>query len=243
MQIQPGQTYRSADPRELIRIRIKTYTPGENRALVVDAATGKRPRPMLVTALHTSPTTQSGKPRRSGYVLEQPETPAARQTTGQDDTDPTTADDPTPLRWGLGDVEHGDDDSVTVYLSGPDREPYWLELDPDRRDALCNDLAPLETHVVTDDSDDPEHTDDCPGCEDAAVGQPAEAHDTSVWTPANLHFLRFALGCAAAVMYSEDDFTEEDYAALDQLRAFAGPSPEDQAAETLAAADTVEDER
>jgi hypothetical protein len=51
--------------------------------------------------------------------------------------DPTTADDPTPLRWGLGDVLHSDD------------------------------LAPLEeeTHVVTDDSDDPEHIDDCPGCE------------------------------------------------------------------------------
>ncbi|MFI0929680.1 hypothetical protein ACH4TP_38015 [Streptomyces sp. NPDC021012] len=72
MTIQPGQTYRSADPRDSIRIRIKSYTPGENRALVVDASTGKRPRPMLVNALHDSATTQAGKPRRSGYVLEQP---------------------------------------------------------------------------------------------------------------------------------------------------------------------------
>lgn len=79
MPITPGQTYRSADPRELIRIRIKTYVPGENRALVVDAATGKRPRPMLVTALHDSATTQAGKPRRSGYVLET----AARTASGQ----------------------------------------------------------------------------------------------------------------------------------------------------------------
>lgn len=87
MPITPGQTYRSADPRELIRIRIKTYVPGENRALVVDAATGKRPRPMLVTALHDSATTQAGKPRRSGYVLET----AARTASGQQpETVPTS---------------------------------------------------------------------------------------------------------------------------------------------------------
>ncbi|OKJ52220.1 hypothetical protein AMK27_30745 [Streptomyces sp. CB02009] len=55
--------------------------------------------------------------------------------------DPTTADDPTPLRWGLGDVLHGDDDTVTVCLSGPDREPYALELTPDRARALRADLA------------------------------------------------------------------------------------------------------
>jgi len=55
--------------------------------------------------------------------------------------DPTTADDPTPLRWGLGDVLHGDDDTVTICLSGPDREPYWLELDRERAAALRNDLA------------------------------------------------------------------------------------------------------
>ena len=70
MSIQPGQTYRSADPRELIRIRIESYTPGDARAHVVDAATGKRPRQMLVRALHQSPTTKTGQPRRSGYVLE-----------------------------------------------------------------------------------------------------------------------------------------------------------------------------
>lgn len=158
MPITPGQTYRSADPRDLIRIRIKSYTPGENRALVVDAATGKRPRPMLVTALHESPTTQAGKPRRSGYVLEeaartasgqQPETcsvcgcpfPVGHICRGHDQPDPTTADDPTPLRWGLGDVLWGDDDTVTVCLSGPDREPYWLELDPEQAAVLRDDLA------------------------------------------------------------------------------------------------------
>jgi hypothetical protein len=65
--------------------------------------------------------------------------------------DPTIADDPTPLRWGLGDVLWGDDDTVIVCLSGPDREPYWLELDAERAAALRDDLAA------------------------PAVGQPAEA--------------------------------------------------------------------
>ena len=57
--------------------------------------------------------------------------------------DPTTADDPTPLRWGLGDVLHSDDDSVIVCLSGPapDYRPYWLELEPERAAALRDDLA------------------------------------------------------------------------------------------------------
>ena len=52
-----------------------------------------------------------------------------------------SADDPTRLRWGLNDVLWGDDDSVTVLMSGPDREPYWLELDPERAAVLREDLA------------------------------------------------------------------------------------------------------
>lgn len=70
--IQPGQIYRHCDPREQIRIRITAYTPGDARAHVVDAVTGKRFRQILVTALHASPTTRDGKPRRSGYALEDP---------------------------------------------------------------------------------------------------------------------------------------------------------------------------
>ena len=70
--IQPGQTYRSLDPRGGPRIRIEKYTPGSNRAHVVDADTGKRFRQILVTALHGSPTTRDGQPRRTGYALEQP---------------------------------------------------------------------------------------------------------------------------------------------------------------------------
>jgi hypothetical protein len=51
------------------------------------------------------------------------------------------APNPTQLRWGLNDVMWGDDDSVTVLLSGPDGEPYWLELDPERAAVLREDLA------------------------------------------------------------------------------------------------------
>lgn len=70
--IQPGQTYRSLDPRESIRIRIVSYRPGDARAQVVDAVTGKRQRQILVTCLHDSPLTRDGQPRRTGYALEQP---------------------------------------------------------------------------------------------------------------------------------------------------------------------------
>lgn len=66
--------------------------------------------------------------------------------------DPTEADDPTPLRWGLHDVLWGDDDTVTICLSGPTGEPYWLELGPDRADVLREDLAgpPTGTAPATD---------------------------------------------------------------------------------------------
>lgn len=51
------------------------------------------------------------------------------------------ADNPTQLRWGLNEVMWGDDDSVIVLLSGPDGEPYWLELDAERTAVLRGDLA------------------------------------------------------------------------------------------------------
>lgn len=68
--IQPGQTYRSADPRGGPRIRIDTYTPGDARAHVVDATDGKRFRQILVRTLHPTATTKTGQRRRTGYVLE-----------------------------------------------------------------------------------------------------------------------------------------------------------------------------
>ncbi|GAA4823921.1 hypothetical protein [Streptomyces ziwulingensis] len=51
------------------------------------------------------------------------------------------ASDPSPLRWGLGDVLWGDDGSTIVMLSGPEGEPYWLELEAERAAALRDDLA------------------------------------------------------------------------------------------------------
>lgn len=68
--IRPGQIYRYCDPRESIRIRITSYRPGDARADVVDAVTGKRPRQVLVRQLHDSPITAAGQPRRGGYVLD-----------------------------------------------------------------------------------------------------------------------------------------------------------------------------
>ncbi|MFJ6615432.1 hypothetical protein ACIQPT_34730 [Streptomyces sp. NPDC091289] len=56
----------------------------------------------------------------------------------------TAADEelePVQLRWGLDDVMYGDDDTTTVLLSGPGREPYWVELDPERTAALRDALA------------------------------------------------------------------------------------------------------
>ncbi len=70
--IEPGQIYRSCDPRGGPRIRITAYLPGWNRADVVDATTGKYPRRIIVRNLHATATTQSGQPRRTGYALEQP---------------------------------------------------------------------------------------------------------------------------------------------------------------------------
>lgn len=56
-------------------------------------------------------------------------------------TPPIDFQEPTLLRWGLDDLEYGDDGSVTVLLSGPAGEPYWLELEPERAAALRDGLA------------------------------------------------------------------------------------------------------
>lgn len=69
--IEPGQIYRSCDPRGGPRIRITHYLPDCNRADVVDATTGKRPRGIIVRHLHATATTKTGQPRRTGYALEE----------------------------------------------------------------------------------------------------------------------------------------------------------------------------
>ncbi|MEV8335665.1 hypothetical protein [Streptomyces niveus] len=65
--VSPGQVYRSCDPRSgrtvtVVRVR-------GDRADVVDAQDGMRPRSVLLKGFHTSLTTYGGHPRRSGYVL------------------------------------------------------------------------------------------------------------------------------------------------------------------------------
>lgn len=54
---------------------------------------------------------------------------------------PSLEAEPIQLRWGLDDVQWGDDDSVTLLLSGPDGEPYSLELEATRAAALRQNLA------------------------------------------------------------------------------------------------------
>lgn len=83
--------------------------------------------------------------------------------------------EPTSLRWGLDDVMYGDDDTTTVLLSGPDREPYWLELDPERTAALRDALdgpaappAPADRAAVLREAADfvgNDDTCDCGGCD------------------------------------------------------------------------------
>lgn len=58
--------------------------------------------------------------------------------------DPAAADTPTPLRWGLDDVEYADDGATIILLAGPDGEPYCLELDPERTAALGAALADFD---------------------------------------------------------------------------------------------------
>ncbi|MEV4557171.1 hypothetical protein AB0K51_09250 [Kitasatospora sp. NPDC049285] len=71
MTVLPGQIYAACHPMdEGRRIRIESHIPGHATATVVDADTGKRPRSIRVTVLHPTPTTRTGRARRSGYALE-----------------------------------------------------------------------------------------------------------------------------------------------------------------------------
>lgn len=65
--VEPGQVYQSCDPRGGPRIRIVSVTG--NRAQVVDAYDGKRPRSVLLNTLHATGATATEKPRRTGYRL------------------------------------------------------------------------------------------------------------------------------------------------------------------------------
>lgn len=73
---------------------------------------------------------------------------------GDDADGPDT--DPTPLRWGLNDVEWVDDGSTIVLLSDQAGWPYVLELEPERATALRDMLAGPE-----DDDEDESGPCDC----------------------------------------------------------------------------------
>lgn len=69
--IKKGQIYKSCDPRGGPSIRVVMYTPGHQRANVVDAIDGKHYRSVLASSLHATGITKQGKPRRTGYRLVQ----------------------------------------------------------------------------------------------------------------------------------------------------------------------------
>ncbi|MEE1814242.1 hypothetical protein PUR59_04300 [Streptomyces sp. SP18ES09] len=163
----------------------------EPTAAVRDGArqTGQQPRP---AALGITTEQALAGAHALGAVLSTAQPSGAQPTTAA--PDPTTADDPTPLRWGLDDVFHNDDDTVTICLSGPDGEPYWLGLEPERAQALRDDLAEPD------------------------VSQRA----TAPLTAAERKFLHFALDQAAEELSLGDGFTADDQAALAHLRLLAG---------------------
>ncbi len=71
MSIQPGQIYRSCKPGyEDFRIRITSVGAEMARAVCVDGGWALL-NPVPLSRLHADPTTKSGKPRRTGYALEQ----------------------------------------------------------------------------------------------------------------------------------------------------------------------------
>ena len=71
--VKVGQVYEAC--RYPNRIRVTAYTPGSERAVVVDAASGKRSRLVQVSDLHASDLTSQGLPRRTGYRLVKDVTP------------------------------------------------------------------------------------------------------------------------------------------------------------------------
>ncbi|MEV6074953.1 hypothetical protein AB0L80_07580 [Streptomyces sp. NPDC052069] len=74
--------------------------------------------------------------------------------------------------------------------------------------------AAEETHFVTDDSDDPEHTDDCPGCEPAP---PAPADRAAILRDAADH-----LDASERLRDLTDDHMHDVNAAANELRRLAG---------------------
>lgn len=116
------------------------------------------PTPAWVEAVRAASAT-SGVPvgaSQPSSVSESAQSPTGAATGHLGDLPSTedlaSADNPTPLRWGLNDVQWCDDGTLLVMLSGPDREAYWLELDPERAAVLREDLAgPAEDPAPAED--------------------------------------------------------------------------------------------
>jgi hypothetical protein len=73
MTIEPGQVYRAVratpgDP-QMTHQRLRVLAVGLHRAKVLYLHTGRRGM-ILLNSLHVSPTTKTGRPRRTGYALE-----------------------------------------------------------------------------------------------------------------------------------------------------------------------------
>lgn len=68
--VQPGQTYRAANPLDEGRRILIASNPLSDFVWVCDAATRARPRAVSLRNLHSSPLTRTGQPRRTGYILE-----------------------------------------------------------------------------------------------------------------------------------------------------------------------------
>ena len=66
----PGQVYVSCDPRDYGNVKVRVTEVGGQRAQVVDAETGKRPRSILLASFHAEATNpRTGRARKTGYRL------------------------------------------------------------------------------------------------------------------------------------------------------------------------------
>lgn len=124
---QPGQIYRSADPREAgQRIRVLSVT-GDHAT--IESVTGPaRRRSLLTSALHSTATTATGAPRRTGYVLA-----GAQATPVRDDTRPAAPD-----HLGLHTTPDG---SLWAPLSDRPPHPPMLQRIRDEHGHACGRIS------------------------------------------------------------------------------------------------------
>ncbi|ACX71171.1 hypothetical protein pZL12.94 [Streptomyces phage ZL12] len=196
-------------------------------------------------------------------LLDPPALAVAQQLLGTSTAAAPAVDEqePVQLRWGLDDVMYGDDDTTTVLLSGPGREPYWVELDPERtaalREALAGPAAPpasadraaprdrirravCEAEGFAWDTDmlEPDEYGEVADAVLAVLDTPADR--AAVLTEPEQTMLNYALNQAQLRIWSgHGSHTEEEQAALVSLRrladAAAGVQPPTTTADRAAA--------